>query len=189
MVRQAAVRAAIGLIAERGYAATSMAQVAAAADISPSGLAHHFPSKAALLGAVLDHRDAIDAFPVTDGKGDPWDVFDGLPRLARTNMRRRQLVALYNNVIGEAAAPGHPAHEWMLRHYADGVANLAEAIRSGQSRGLIRQDAPGEAIAREAMALMDGLQVQWLLDPSVDMAAAMQEYVEQLKQRWGASGP
>ena len=116
VVREAALGAAIDLIAEHGYAATSMAQVAEAAGISPSGLAHHFPSKAALLGAVLDHRDSIDTLPAAEGAG-AWAVFDGLVELARVNAGRRQLVALYTTVIGEAVGPDHPAHDWMLRHF------------------------------------------------------------------------
>jgi AcrR family transcriptional regulator len=166
VVREAVLRAAIDLIAEHGYAATSMAQVAAAAGISPSGLAHHFPSKAALLGAVLDHRDAIDTLP--EGTG-VWGVFDGLVELARVNADRRQLVALYTTVIGEAVGPDHPAHEWMLRHYELSLALLSDAVREGQSVGEIAEDAPAMHIARTTIALMDGLQVQWLLDPSVDM--------------------
>ena len=184
VVREAALNAAIDLIAEHGYAATSMAQVAEAAGISPSGLAHHFPSKAALLGAVLDHRDAIDMVPALEVVG-PWGVFDGLVELARVNSGRRQLVALYTTVIGEAVGPDHPAHDWMLRHYAVSLARLSDAVREGQRRGEIDTAAPADGIARATIALMDGLQVQWLLDPSVDMPAELRLHVDGLRRRWG----
>jgi len=188
VVREAVLRAAIDLIAEHGYAATSMAQVAEAAGISPSGLAHHFPSKAALLGAVLDHRDAIDTIPLPEGAG-AWGVFDGLVELAGLNAGRRQLVALYTTVIGEAAGPEHPAHDWMLRHYELSLALLEDAIREGQRAGEIAEDAPAASIARAMIALMDGLQVQWLLDPSVDMPGELALHVEALKQRWSRTSP
>lgn len=184
VVREQALRAAIDLIAEHGYAATSMAQVAEAAGISPSGLAHHFPSKAALLGAVLDHRDAIDNVPVSEDAG-TWAVFDGLVELARINAGRRQLVALYTTVIGEAVGPDHPAHDWMLRHFEVSLALLEDAVREGQRTGEIAADTPARHIARTTIALMDGLQVQWLLDPSVDMPAELGLHVEGLKRRWG----
>lgn len=187
VVRDGALRAAIDLIAEQGYAATSMAQVAEAAGISPSGLAHHFPSKAALLGAVLDHRDAMDALPPPEGEEGPWDAFDQLVVLAGTNMERRQLVALYTTMIGEAIAPAHPAHGWMRRHFDLVLELLRETIRTGQERGLVRQDAPVDRLARETIALMDGLQVQWLLDPTVDMAEVMAQHVEELKRTWGTA--
>jgi len=183
VVREAALRAAIDLIAEQGYAATSMAQVAEAAGISPSGLAHHFPSKMALLGAVLDHRDAMDSLAEPDGEG-PWEVFDGLVRLARVNAGRRQLVALYMTMIGEAASPGHPAHPWMERHYAVSLDLLASAVRTGQEQGLIHPEAPADSIASTTIALMDGLQVQWLLDPELDMTAELGAHVAGLKRAW-----
>ncbi|WP_262426562.1 hypothetical protein [Brachybacterium sp. Z12] len=37
------------------------------------------------------------------------------------------------------------------------------------------------------IALMDGLQVQWLLDPEFDMGAALAEHVEELKRTWGTA--
>ena len=124
VVRESAMRAAIDLIARQGFAATSMAQVAAAAGISPSGLVHHFPSKKALLGAVLEHRDTVDSFPREEFGDGPWADFDHLVHVAWLNMERRQLVLLYTSMMGEAATSEHPAHEWMKRHYAAVVGML-----------------------------------------------------------------
>lgn len=185
VVRTAALSAAIDLIARQGFAATSMAQVAEAAGISPSGLAHHFPSKPALLGAVLDHRDALDSLPLDAHDEGPWRVFDALVELAHQNMQRRQLVLLYISVVGEASTTDHPAHEWMLRHFDDALEVLKSGLRADQGRGHVRADAPVDRIARTMIALMDGLQLQWLLDAEFDMAAALGEHVAQLKRDWG----
>lgn len=185
VVREAALHAAIELIAEHGYAATSMAQVAAAAGISPSGLVHHFPSKSALLGAVLDHRDAQEPSPERHDGSRPWQVFDGLVELAGKNMQQRELVALYTTVIGEAANPDHPAHAWMVRHFDLARGMLERDIGAGRRQGWVREDAPAGRIARTTVAVMDGLQVQWLLDPSIDMEAEMRFHVDELKERWG----
>lgn len=182
VVREAVLRAAIDLIAEHGFAATSMAQIAEAAGISPSGLAHHFRSKNALLAAVLAHRDAMDSAPV--GGESPWAVHEGLVEIARVNATRHQLVALYTTMIGEAVPPSHPAHEWMVGHYTTTLDLLTAEIEAGIDRGLLRPDAPAEQLARSTVALMDGLQVQWLLDPEVDMPAILEAHVESLKLRW-----
>ncbi|MFC0675475.1 TetR/AcrR family transcriptional regulator [Brachybacterium hainanense] len=184
VVRDAALRAAVDLIARQGYSATSMTQVAEAAGISPSGLVHHFPSKAALLGAVLAHRDEIDSDP-TEPDGRPWAAYDHLVRVAGLNMRRRGLVMLYTSMIGEAFGPEHPAHEWMMRHYSSVLEVLIEGMRADQERGVVRADAPREMIARSVVALMDGLQVQWLIDESLDMEAMMRIHVDALKTIWG----
>ncbi|HEX7352284.1 helix-turn-helix domain-containing protein [Brachybacterium sp.] len=185
VVRERSLHAAIDLIAHQGYAATSMAQVAAAAGISPSGLAHHFPSKPALLGAVLEHRDRLDHMPPAAEGDAPWRLFDALVGLARQNMERAELVLLYASMVGEAVTEDHPAHEWMLSHYAVTAESLIGGLRADQRTGHVRADAPVERIARSMIALMDGLQLQWLLDPEVDMAAALAEHVEDLKRAWG----
>jgi len=52
--RERILRAAAGLVAERGYHAVSMADIGAAAGIVGSGVYRHFTSKAAVLRALLD---------------------------------------------------------------------------------------------------------------------------------------
>ena len=188
VVRESALRAAMELIGKQGYAATSMTQVAAAAGISPSGLVHHFPSKSALLGAVLDRRDEMDSLPPPSPGDAPWRMFDALVDLARLNMARRQLVRLYTSVVGEAVVGEHTAPGWMVRHEPDSIEALAESIRTDQRSGHVRADAPVERIARSMIALMDGLQLQWLLDEEFDMGAVLAEHVQELKRNWGIEG-
>ncbi|MGY5765285.1 TetR/AcrR family transcriptional regulator [Brachybacterium sp. DNPG3] len=186
VVRDAALRAAVELIGTQGYTATSMAQVAAAAGISPSGLAHHFPSKPALLAAVLEHRDQTDRLDDELARHGGWDALEALIRLAGTNMRRRELVALYTSVIGEAVQPEHPGHGWMRDHFAHAAELLESALRTGQERGEVRADAPVGRIVRTLIAQMDGLQVQWLLDPTIDMEADLRELVDDIRHRWAS---
>ena len=57
------VRAALEVIAERGYRGASLAAVAERVGLTQQGLLHHFPTKEALLVAVLKERDQWDAVP------------------------------------------------------------------------------------------------------------------------------
>lgn len=50
---------AAALFAQRGFAKTSLQDVADAVELSKAGLLHHFPSKDALRTAVLQHADAL----------------------------------------------------------------------------------------------------------------------------------
>ncbi len=50
---------AAGLFARRGYAKTSVQDVADAVGLSKAGLLHHYPSKDALHEAVLAHAGAL----------------------------------------------------------------------------------------------------------------------------------
>ena len=48
---------------------------------------------------------------------------------------------------------------------------FARAIRTMQEAGSIRADLDADAFAITLIALADGLQVQWIHDPALDMAA------------------
>ncbi|GMA18266.1 TetR/AcrR family transcriptional regulator [Arsenicicoccus piscis] len=189
--REHILQCAFDLIATRGYRGTSMATVAETACLSQTGLAHHFRTKDVLLAAVLDRRDAIDHADIDaalGGTADGWPYFEALLRLVALNSDRAALVRLFSTVTAEALDEQHPAHGWVERHYADTIARATTALRRGQAMGTVRQDAPVEAIARNTIALMDGLQTQWLLDPTFDMVPAFDAYVSDLRGRWGQAG-
>lgn len=65
---------------------------------------------------------------------------------------------------------------------------LTDAVRVGQARGDIRADAPGLVLAHRTIALVDGLQQQWLLHPGrVSMAEEFGAYMAELHARWGTA--
>ena len=77
--------------------------------------------------------------------------------------------------------PGHPGHDWARRRYRRLRANVAAALRRGAERGELRAGLDAEAHADRLIAMMDGLQTQWLIDPErVDMAAVFRGYVDDL---------
>lgn len=55
---------AVVLFGEHGYAGTSLADIANAADISKAGLLHHFSSKDELFAKVLERRDREDVLSI-----------------------------------------------------------------------------------------------------------------------------
>ena len=59
---------------------------------------------------------------------------------------------------------------------------LEEADRAGE----LRADAPVEEIVRSTAAIMDGLQIQWLVTgQSFSMAESFAAYADMLRHRWG----
>lgn len=189
--RAKAVRTALELFATSGFKGTPIAKVAAESGLSQSGLLHHFPSKVALLSAVLEERDAEDGVFLTNEDGEAplgWDAFDALEALVARNSTRPQLVGLFVRLSAEAVEVGHPAHTWIKDHYAGMEAWLTDAVRVGQARGDIRADAPGLVLAHRTIALVDGLQQQWLLHPGrVSMAEEFGAYMAELHARWGTA--
>jgi AcrR family transcriptional regulator len=67
--RERILDTALGLMAERGASATSMRALASACGLNVAALYHYFPSKHALLRAVIEERRyaaQIEAMPVPD---------------------------------------------------------------------------------------------------------------------------
>jgi AcrR family transcriptional regulator len=188
VVREAVLNAAMELIAAQGYEATSMSQVAATAGISPSGLAHHFPTREDLLAAVLERRDELDNCPLEITTDNPWDFFDHMVVLARRNAENRRLVLLYVSLTGEATNPDHPGHPWMVGHFDHVLGNLRDALTRGVRNGRLRADTPVELVCRGFVGLMDGIQLQWLLDAEVDMAELLDTHLTALKKTWSIDG-
>ena len=166
--RDLALDVAARLFGVSGYRGTSLADVAQAAGLSNAGLLHHFPSKQHLLIEVLRRRDEVDRaafrFAQTTDTSDEtvWNQLDSLVELSRTNSERPGMVKLYTTVSGEAIDADHPAHGWLRDHLGAAIEELYDAFEAGKVLGIVRPDAPSASLARSVIALLDGLQIQWL---------------------------
>jgi AcrR family transcriptional regulator len=170
--REAILAAARQLFAKRGYRGTSLASIAEAAGLSQPGLLHHYPSKNALLLAVLASRDSADwrmSTPPPEAPG--IEIIDGLAALVEHNKSQPQLVAMFSMLLGEAVADDHPAHEYYVQRYERIRAHITQHLREAQTVGTLAPGIDPETLANVLIAVMDGLQFQWLLDDSVDMSA------------------
>jgi AcrR family transcriptional regulator len=177
--REGILDAATVLFGEVGYRAASLREIAARAGLSHPGLLHHFPTKESLLAAVLDRRDRLDhaQFELDTSQG--VDALRHLVDVVAHNAELPGLVELYCVLSAEATAPDHPAHAFFVDRYARVVALCVEAFRVAEAEGALRPGIDPVTAGRSLVALMDGLQLQWLLDrDSVDMAAAVREHLD-----------
>jgi len=73
--RTALLDEATALFAERGYAGTSLEDVASASQVTRGAVYHHFASKQALFEAVLELQEAraTEATAAAAAAPDPWD--------------------------------------------------------------------------------------------------------------------
>ena len=69
----------------------------------------------------------------------------------------------------------------MCDHLDAIVGELTASLERGKQDGTVAPEAPSEAIARAFVATMDGLQVQWLLDPTIDMTAHLETLIQLLE--------
>ncbi len=169
---------AMAVFAEVGYRGASLRDIAGRCGISHPGLLHHFATKEALLMAVLEHRDQAAR---ADGSPDGSPGSTALWRLVEVvtgNATQPGIVELFATLSAEATAADHPAHGFFAARYERVVDQLASAYRGAQESGALREGIEPEAAARHLVALMDGLQVQWLYDPEgVDMAAVVADHL------------
>ncbi|MFF3708811.1 TetR/AcrR family transcriptional regulator [Streptomyces phaeochromogenes] len=180
------LRATLEVIAERGYRGASLAAVAERVGLTQQGLLHHFPTKEALLVAVMAERDQWDAVPGTRLR------LDLLGQLVEYNAMRPAIVQTFSALLGESVTEGHPAREFFTERYEVVRANMAQVLRAEYGERLPSGLTP-ERAAPLLVAVMDGLQYQWLLAPeSVDMPEAFRDFLTLLGEGPGpgpAPGP
>ena len=161
--REEILHAALDVFAERGYRGASLAAVAERVGLTQQGLLHYFPNKEALLVEVLRLRDQLDA-----GRMGKLSL-DQLVELVSYNATRPGIVQSFTVLSGESVTENHPAREYFVERYDRLREDLASTVHSEELASLI-------------IAVMDGLQLQWLLQPDkVDMPAAFEAFVRLLR--------
>lgn len=169
----AILRAAEQVFAEAGYRGSSLAAVAERAGVTQSGLLHHFKNKEELLLGVLEqHELADDAMLLKPLSKGGFSVIEALGELVADYSSNRVGVRLFSVLVAESTAIEHPGHEYMRRRYDKLRQRLVGALAAGIAKGELREDAPLESLATAVIALMDGIQLQWIYDREVDMLGA-----------------
>ncbi|MEV6065043.1 TetR/AcrR family transcriptional regulator [Nocardia sp. NPDC052001] len=166
--REQILDAALRTIAERGYLATSVAELAEAVGLSQGGLLHYFGSKEELFVAVLRRRDETDVAAAAEYT--PEAFID----VVRRNARVPGLIELFTHMQAAAADPRHPAHDYMRERYRLGIEGFSHSLRTLRDAGRLPAHLDPDDAATTLFALADGLQSRWLIDPSFDMAAHLE---------------
>ncbi|GGL12299.1 AcrR family transcriptional regulator [Curtobacterium luteum] len=169
--REEILSIALDLVAVNGFRRTSIKDIADAVGLTQAGLLHYFDSKDELWVEVLKRRDEID-------DAHDWHASDPAALLAavvRHNAEVPGLVQMFVNLSAAAATdPEHAAHAYFQQRYETGRTTMARQLREMQGDGRLRPDVDAEALASVMLAVSDGMQIQWLYDPTRDMA----EHVE-----------
>ncbi|MFC9700610.1 TetR/AcrR family transcriptional regulator [Streptomyces sp. NPDC056943] len=172
------LRAALEVIAERGYRGATLGSVAERVGLTQQGLLHYFPTKEALLIAVLEERDRWDTSGGRDREN--WRL-DLLESLVEYNAMRPGIVQTFSALLGESVTDEHPAREFFTERYGQVRSSMANVLRMEFGERLPSGLTP-ERAAPILTAVLDGLQYQWLLDPSaVDMPDAFRDFLRLLR--------
>jgi AcrR family transcriptional regulator len=152
-------------------------ELAAAVGLSQAGLLHYFASKEELFAEILLKRDAVDH----ERTGLDTDAeVEALVSVVRHNADVPGLVQLYAQFSVEASHPDHPAHGAFVARYEEIRTLLAGDIAERQRAGTLPAHLDAVRVANLLIAVSDGLQIQWMLDPAVDMAEHLDYLLELL---------
>ncbi len=175
--REEILRVALEVVAEYGCRNASNREIARRVGLSQAGLMHYFGSREELYVEVLRARDNRD----TAQYWDPMPDFRGIRAIIEHNTRVPGLVQLFVEFSAEASLGRHPANAFFRERNAWLHGHCVAALHAAQRSGEFGPHLDADEYADIVIAAIDGLQTQWLLDPSMDMA-------QRLDQLWHALG-
>jgi AcrR family transcriptional regulator len=183
--RREIIETATRVFATLGFNGGSLRQIAIEVGVTPAALTRHFDSKEGLLAAVLENWDnEAEARNPADVRG--LDYFILLRDAVHYNTQHRGLIELFLTLSAEASNPSHPARSFVQKRYErvveTGVAHLTEAREAGD---VLWMDDPtiGNEV-RALYAMMDGVQLQWLIDPTLDVVSVFSDALARILERW-----
>lgn len=177
--RRQILLAASEVFGEKGTSNATLEEIAERVGMTRAGLLHHFGSKRKLLLEVIRFRDMHDLEGL-EGHHIPTDgeaYFRHLIETARVNESRPGIVRTFMVLAGESLVDGSPATEYFADRYGtlrDEITNAL--IDIAKERRLVIDTAKAEAASCAIIALMDGLQLQWLHAPDQVALADCTEY-------------
>ncbi|KHK99968.1 hypothetical protein LK09_01230 [Microbacterium mangrovi] len=174
--REEILTKALEVVAQSGPSAAYVKDIADAVGLTPAGLLHYFDSKDELFAEILRRRNEVDVenyWPRASEAEHLESLRRGYLDIIEHNATVPGVVQLYMRVAADSPSPDHPAHAFFREH--------GEELRAALMRGIVRLQAEGELdpgtdpemLARVLQAVADGLQMQWMLEPDVDMAAGV----------------
>lgn len=145
--------AAISLMADEGYAGTSLRKVAARAGYTTGAVTYYFENKEALFGAVAEHLfDRFDTMlEIKDVKTSFSQWLDWTNTDTDLWLAQFQLLALARHEPAFATV-----FQRRYEHYRE---IFAFTLAEGQRGGTIRDDIPADLLADQLSAMADG----WML--------------------------
>ncbi|MBW8026226.1 TetR/AcrR family transcriptional regulator [Clavibacter michiganensis] len=177
------VAAAVRVFGVRGYGAATIKEIADEVGVSPAAVLRYF-RKEELLTEVLRQWDRQQPFVSEAAAGLP--ALRAFVDLMRYHVEHRGFLELYLTFATETSDATHPAHEYMRGRYARTIAQIRRRIGEAVALGQVppMDDATLDYESACFLAILDGLEIQWIHNPSLDLPALVGEYVEQSIARW-----
>jgi AcrR family transcriptional regulator len=182
--RQEIVKVAVEVFGQYGFKGGTLQQVGDKVGLTPAAIIKLFGSKEKLLIAVLEHWGVVTGGIVgPEAKG--YQRLDGFKRLMAYHVEHPGLLELYTTMAAEATSVEHPAHGFMTARYhvtrEDMRRLFSDAVNEGRFRRMNQEEINHEA--EFLLAIMDGLEIQFLLNPAFDLQKSFSAFLNRLNQR------
>lgn len=162
--RDAIMRAATQVFAQRGFFNAQVADIARAAGVAAGTVYLYFRSKDDLLVSLFERtmKDAIaEGRAVLTGADDPCDR---LRRIARLHLERlgrdRDLAVVFQVELRQSTKFMERFSSSYLREY---LGIIRDAVEAGQSAGLFRRDVNATTAAKVLFGALDEMATNWML--------------------------
>lgn len=162
------LKAAVEIFGNKGSTNGTLADVAEQVGLTHAGVLHHFGSKQNLLLEVLAYRDQTDVEDLAEQHipGGP-ELFLHLVRTAFTNAQRPGIVQAYTVLSSESVTDDHPGRAYFEERYTTLRREVTAAFQDLCAQEGVSQPDTIAAASASILAVMDGLQLQWLLHPEI----------------------
>ena len=176
---------AVELFGARGLRGTSIGAVAERLGLTDSGVLHYFPTKDALIDAVVDRaleRQTSQMRALVEPGG--LEAIQRMSEWGAIVEETPELVALQVILSSEAILENSTVAQQVKRRYTAVHDLAAGLIRQGIDRGEIRADIDADWEASAIIAYLDGIRLQWLYsNRQLPIAQAVRHYFELLVDR------
>ncbi len=160
------LRAALDLFVRRGYAETTIGQIAEAAAMSTGLMFHYFSSKEDLYLALVAIGVEGTKAPQASGACDAVGYFEGFLGQLFSFIESEPWVPQMFVLMGRARRDGAPEAVRELALSVDQMQRSAEVIAEGQRAGLFRAGDPLQ-LSQTFWASVQGVMEQWAADPAM----------------------
>jgi AcrR family transcriptional regulator len=174
--------AALAVISREGLEGLTMREVAKEAGFTTGALTHYFQSKDEVLiaaseaGADVVRPEMDDAATGASARAALRELlYTVLPTSAAMKAQWRFWIAFW-----ERAAHSPQVQRVMRERYFEYTNRVATVIRRSQEQGETPREIDAERVAREIIALIDGIGVQVMIGSRKFTSAVQREYVDGL---------
>lgn len=185
VTREQLLKKALSVFSKKGYATTTLEDIASEAEVTRGAIYHHFGGKAELYNTLVreyaNRGNIIMQQAVSEG-GTLLDilrrVFVRQLQAIEEDQEMRALMELYQFKTG-LAPELEEGHQQQIESGIGLVEMLAGIMQQGMKAGLLRSDVDPKEMARAYLAFQNGLITLWLIAPSqFSLKASVETFAE-----------